>query len=196
MISKITEVIADQWRGLKKFAADLAADISALPARHNRGVKANLAILEAWLRAALLTLAEEIEPPKRKLPRRTGAQDIEREEPIKAGRRMGFRCIVPDAYEKDLAAENRFGISKMSGVRRNGPRRDPRPAYRRRLAAIAAVLDAPELYARRVKRKLEERKKRPNLKRVNLVHRSALPELLNVPRRSDLGRFIWYNDTS
>ena len=75
-------------------------------------------------------------------------------------------------------------------------RHDPRPAYRRRLAAIEAVLEAPELYARRVKRKLDERAKRPPVKHVTVTHRSALSDLLQVSRHSDLGRYVWYNDSS
>ena len=63
MASHLTDIIADQWRGLKKFAADLAAQLPLLPKRGNRGVKANLAILEAWIRAALVKLAEQIELP-------------------------------------------------------------------------------------------------------------------------------------
>ena len=77
----------------------------------------------------------------------------------------------------EKAAKTRFDISQFSG---GGPRsaHDPRPSYRRRLAAIEAVLDAPEIYARRVKQRLDERAKRPPVKHVTVTHRSALPDLL------------------
>ena len=105
MTPKLAEIIADKWRGLQKFAADLAADIAALPARYNRGVKANLTILEHWLRAALLKLAEEVQLPKSKKRRRPydASEDIAKRGHTGSQRRCGFRCIEPDEYEKDLS---------------------------------------------------------------------------------------------
>ena len=197
MNTKLTETIADQWRGLQKFAADLAADIAALPARYNRGVKANLAILEGWVRAALLKLAEDIDLPA---PLKTRRREETAARAFTAGptaaRRPGFRCLEPDDYERERTAENRFDISQFSGQPSVRSCRDPRPVYRAKLAAIEAVLDAPEIYARRVKRKLHTRKNRPNIKQVTLTHRSALPDLLQVSPYSDLGRYVWYNDSS
>ena len=197
---KLAESMAERWRGLKKFAADLAAQLPGLGPRGNRGVKQNLAILEAWIRAALLTLAEQVELPARRKMRRKGEVVAEPVERTSSERRLGFRAIEPDEYEKQRAAEKaaktRFDISQFSGS--GGPRmhNDPRPAYRRRLAAIEAVLEAPELYARRVKQRLDERAKRPPVKHVTLTHRSALPDLLQVSPHSDLGRYVWYNDSS
>ena len=198
-VPKLAETMAERWRGLKKFAADLAAQLPTLTRRGNRGVKQNLAILEAWLRAALLTLAEQVElPSHRKMRRRVEAVSKPTER-ASSKRRLGFRAIEPDDYERqrlaEKAAKTRFDISQFSG---GGPRsaHDPRPAYRRRLAAIEAVLDGPEVYARRVKRKLDERAKRPPVKHVTLTHRSALPDLLQVSPHSDLGRYVWYNDSS
>ena len=71
-VPKLAETMAERWRGLKKFAADLAAQLPGLSPRGNRGVKQNLAILEAWIRAALLTLAEQVELPARRKRRRKG----------------------------------------------------------------------------------------------------------------------------
>ena len=198
-VPKLAESLAERWRGLKKFAADLAAQLPTLTRRGNRGVKQNLAILEAWIRAALLTLAEQVElPARRELPRK-GEAIAEPAVRASSVRRLGFRAIEPDEYEKqrlaEKAAKTRFDISQFSG---GGPRsaHDPRPSYRRRLAAIEAVLEAPERYARRVKRKLDERAKRPPVKHVTVTHRSALPDLLQVSPHSDLGRYVWYNDSS
>ena len=167
--------------------------------RGNRGLKQNLAILEAWIRAALLTLAEQVELPARRTLRRKAEAVAEPAGRAPTERRLGFRAIEPDAYEKQRMAENaaktRFDISQFSG---GGPRsaHDPRPSYRCRLAAIEAVLDAPELYARRVKQRLDARAKRPPVKHVTVTHRSALPDLLQVSPHSDLGRYVWYNDSS
>ena len=111
-------------------------------------------------------------------------------------RRPGFRAMEPDAFDQEAAAENRFDISVFSGGAASGHRRDQRPLYARRLAAIDAVLDAPELYARRVKAELAARRHRARLKQVRITHRSALPDLLGVSRQSDLGRYVWYNDSS
>ena len=196
-IPKLAEIIADQWRGLQKFAAELAADIAALPARYNRGVKANLVILEHWLRAALLKLAEELELPKpRKVPRPSDASEDTAERDHKGlQRRRGFRCIEPDEYERELAAENRFDISRFSGSGERGVIHDHRPKFRLRLGAIEAVLEAPEKYARRVKRKLIERRHRARIKRVKLPKHAPLEDLVRVPLYSDLGRYVWYNDS-
>ena len=198
MIPKLAETIADQWRGLRKFAADLAADISALPARYNRGVKANLAILEHWLRAALLKLAEELELPK---PTRVRRRNEASESTVERGhtgskRRQGFRCLEPDDYEREIAAENRFDISQVSGGGAREIIHDHRPMYRLRLDAIEAVLDAPEKYAQRVKRKLIERQHRARIKRVKLPSHAPLEDLVRVPLYSDLGRYVWYNNSS
>ena len=197
MTPKLAEIIADKWRGLQKFAADLAADIAALPARYNRGVKANLTILEHWLRAALLKLAEEIEltkPKKRHRPNDTSEVTAERSQTV-SKRRCGFRCIEPDEYERDLAAENRFDISKVSGGGERGALKDHRPKYRLRLEAIEAVLEAPEKYALRAKRKLEARRRRARIKRVKLPKHSPLEDLAQVSPHSDLGRYVWYYDS-
>ena len=198
MIPKLAETIADQWRGLQKFAVDLAADIAALPAKYNRGVKANLAILEHWLRAALLKLAEELELPKPKKVRRPNEESEDTAERVHTvlQRRRGFRCIEPDEYERELAAENRFDISKFSGSGARGAQNDHRPKYCLRLDAIEAVLDAPEKYARRVKRKLIERRHRARIKRVKLPKHAPLEDLARVSRHSDLGRYVWYNNSS
>jgi len=198
MIPKLAETIADQWRGLQKFAADLAADIAALPKRYNRGVKANLTILEHWLRAALLKLAEEVKLPKpKKAPRPNDAsEDTAEGAQTGSKRRLGFRCIEPDEYEQDLAAENRFDISQVSGRGYSGVLYDHRPKYRLRLEAIEAVLEAPEKYARRVKQKLEARRRRARIKRVKLPKHSPLEDLVRVSPHSDLGRYVWYYDTS
>ena len=75
-VPKLAETMAERWRGLKKFAADLASQLPGLSPRGNRGVKQNLAILEAWIRAALLTLAEQVElPARRKMRRKMEAID-------------------------------------------------------------------------------------------------------------------------
>ena len=198
-VPKLAETMAERWRGLKKFAADLAAQLPGLGSRGNRGLKQNLAILEAWIRAALITLAEQVELPARRTRRRKAEAVAEPTERTSSERRPGFRAIEPDEYEKqrlsEKAAKTRFDISQFSG---GGPRsaHDPRPAYRRRLAAIEAVLEAPEIYARRVKQRLDERAKRPPVKHVTITHRSALPDLLQVSPHSDLGRYVWYNDSS
>ena len=198
-VPKLAETIAERWRGLKKFAADLAAQLPGLGPRGNQGIKQNLAILEAWIRAALLALAEQVELPARRKMRRKAEAVAKPTERASSERRLGFRAIEPDEYEKqrlsEKAAKTRFDISQFSG---GGPRsaHDPRPAYRRRLAAIEAVLDGPEVYARRVKQRLEARAKRPPVKHVTVTHRSALPDLLQVSRHSDLGRYVWYNDSS
>ena len=76
-----------------------------------------------------------------------------------------------------------------------GSPHDPRPAYRAKLAAIEAVLNAPELYAQRVKRKLIERQHRARIKRVKLPNHTPLEDLVRVPLYSDLGRYVWYNDS-
>ena len=198
-VAKLAETMAERWRGLKKFAADLAAQLPGLGLRGNRGLKHNLAILEAWIRAALLTLAEHVDLPARRKRHRKVEAIADPIERASSERRLGFRAIEPDAYEKqrmaEKAAKTRFDISQFSG---GGLRsaHDPRPAYRRRLAAIEAVLEAPEIYARRVKLRLEARRKRPPVKHVTVTHRSALPDLLQVSPHSDLGRYVWYNDSS
>ena len=181
-----------------KFAAELVADIAVLPAKYNRGVKANLAILENWLRAALLTLAETVDLPTPRRLRRAESTIAEpnTSEKKTSERRRGFRCIQPDEQERELAAENRFDISQFSGGASKDISHDPRPAYRARLAAIEAVLEAPETYARRVKRKINERKNRVRIKRVKLPHHSPLEDLARTSPYSDLGRYIWYNDSS
>ena len=149
-VPKLAEAIADQWRGLKKFASDLAQQLPGLGPRGNRGLKQNLAILEAWIRAALLTLAEQVELPTRRTLRRKAEAVAEPAGRAPTERRLGFRAIEPDEYEKqrmaEKAAKTRFDISQFLG---GGPRsaHDPRPSYRRRLAAIEAVLEAPEIYA-------------------------------------------------
>ena len=169
-VPKLAETMAERWRGLKKFAADLAAQLPVLGPRGNRGLKQNLAILEAWLRAALLTLAEQVELPARRKMRRKGEAVAEPIERASSERRLGFRAIEPDAYEKqrlaEKAAKTRFDISQFAGRWPALTRHDPPPSYRRRLAAIEAVLQTPELYARRVKQRLEARAKRPPVKHV------------------------------
>ena len=192
----IAETLADTWSALKKFAGDLAAQLPALGPRGNRGVKANLAILESWIRAARLKLAGEIDLPKRR-KRAGGMLPLAEDAPGGAiKRRAVFRAIEPDAYEQAAAAENRFDISAFSGPPPTGSPRDQRPLYERKLAAIEAVLEAPEKYARRVKARLEVRKHRARLTRVKISPQSALPDLLSVSRHSDLGRYVWYNDSS
>ena len=63
------------------------------------------------------------------------------------------------------------------------------------LPRFEAVLETPERYARRVRQRLDERAKRPPVKHVTITHRSALPDLLQVSPHSDLGRYVWYNDS-
>ena len=38
-VPKLAETMAERWRGLKKFAADLAAQLPGLGSRGNRGLK-------------------------------------------------------------------------------------------------------------------------------------------------------------
>ena len=93
----------------------------------------------------MITLAEQVELPARRKRRRKAEAIAEPAERASSERRLGFRAIEPDAYEKqrlaEKAAKTRFDISQFSG---GGPRpaHDPRPSYRRRLAAIEAVLEA------------------------------------------------------
>ena len=200
-VPKLAEAIADQWRGLKKFASDLAQQLPGLGPRGHRGVKQNIAILEAWIRAALLQLAAIVELPAKQAARRNApvAARAGEADPETHPRRAGFRAIDPDDYDRQISAlngtGNRFDISAYDGPR-GSLGRDQRPLYVRRLEAIEAVLEAPERYARRVRQRLEARSKRPPVTFVKLPQRAPVPEARPPQGRSGLFRVIEYNDSS
>ena len=115
----------------------------------------------------------------------------------RAARRAGFRAILPDDIDRQLAALKRPIVDMAALAGPGGSvRRDMRPVYLRQLAAIDAVLKHPERYARRVRRTLNARAKRPAMRLMQVRHRPARSDLMRVSPNSDLGRQLWYYDTS
>ena len=197
--------LADQWRSLKAFAARLGDEVAGAARSGQRKIAHNLTILEHWVRQVLLELADHVELPTPRRQRRAEAAhadtpNTDDTHPApSAPRRPGFRAILPDAYDLQLTARLRkppvIDITQFAG--NGGPRGDVRVRYRKRLAALVAALEHPERYARRVRQVLQARAKRPPVKFLPRPKpRSALPDLLSVPRHSDLGRYLWAYDSS
>ena len=197
----------DRWAALGRFARALSNQVLKMTRRGQRGFMKNVEILEAWVREALLKMAERIElpAPRRKPYHRPTLQELlaptckEAAQRTVTTRTPGFRAILPDEVERQLADQRRPQLVPGNLNFRNTAQadlRDRRIRYRQRLAAINAVLQNPERYARRVKRKLTERQKRSHVKVVAVRHGSALPDLLRLPRSSEEARLIWYDDSS